>query len=111
MTEFERRAVHIPAKEGQQARTDGLLSGTSIGTPVWHDTDILSRKTGIGTYVAKHGPGFFTPVVKKMSKVLDEAVAWNLASHTQCLYTIAKCFISIFTGPFVSRLRILDATL
>ena len=111
MIELERRAVHIPAKEGQQARTDGLLSGTSIGTPVWHDTDILRRKAGIGTYVAKHGPGFFTPVVKKMSKVLDEAVAWNLASHTQCSYTIAKCFILIFTGPFVSWLRILDATL
>ena len=71
----------------------------------------LVRKTGIGTYVSKHGPGFFTPMVKKMSKLLDEAVAWNLASHTQCSYSIKKPFISRFTGLFVSWLRILDAAL
>jgi len=71
----------------------------------------LERKTGIGTYVSKHGPGFFTPVFKKMSKLLDEAVAWNLASHTQCSYSIEKRAISGFTALFVSWLRILDAAL
>ena len=61
---------------------------------------MLVRKTGIGTYVAKHGPVFFTPIVKKISKLLDEAVAWNLASHTRCLYPIIKYSISMFTDPF-----------
>lgn len=68
---------------------------------VWRDADILSRKTGIGTYVPKHGPGFLTPVFKKFSKLLDEAVAWNLASHTQCSYTIIIRFIS-YLGVFLS---------
>ena len=43
MSELERRAVHITAQEGQQARTDGVLSGTSAGTPVWHGTDIVTK--------------------------------------------------------------------
>ena len=34
MAEFQRRAVHITVEEGQQARTDGLLSGMSLGSPV-----------------------------------------------------------------------------
>lgn len=59
-----------------------------LGSPVWHDVDTWTRKTGIGTYVAKHGSVLFTPIVKKISKLLDTAVAWNLASHTQCSYSI-----------------------
>ncbi|KAF9786707.1 hypothetical protein BJ322DRAFT_667687 [Thelephora terrestris] len=68
-------------------------------------------QTGIGTYVAKHGPVVFTSIFKKVSKVLDAAVAWNLASHTQCLHTIIKSSISVLMGPFVSWLRIFDAAL
>lgn len=69
----------------------------SAGTPIWNDAHMLLRKTGIGTYVSKHGPGFFTPIFKKMSKMLDEAVAWNLASHTQCSYSINGRFIPILS--------------
>ena len=111
MIEFQRRPVHIAVEERQQARTDGILSGMSVGTPIWNDAYVLSPKTGIGTYVSKHGPGFFTPVFKKMSKMLDTAVAWNLASHTQCSYSIAGRVLSQTHGPFISRLRVFDATL
>jgi hypothetical protein len=41
MAELERRPLHITFEEGQQARPDGLLSGTSIGSPVWYDAHIL----------------------------------------------------------------------
>jgi hypothetical protein len=88
--ELECCAIYLTTEEGQQARADGLLSGTSPRIARMTGTDILAPKTGIGTYVAKHGSVFFTPIIKKISKLLDEAVAWNLASHTQCLYSIAS---------------------
>ena len=80
-----------------------------LGSPLWQNADIWAWKTGIGTYVAKHGPGFFTPIVKNMSKALDEAVAWNFASHTQrscqVIYWLGICGSCCY-----SWLRIFDAT-
>ncbi|KAF9654138.1 hypothetical protein BDM02DRAFT_6878 [Thelephora ganbajun] len=69
-------------------------------------------QTGIGTYVTKRGPGFFTPIVKKVSKLLDEAVAWNLASHTQSGYEFLMqqyqfgdkiCIFGFSRGAYTAR--------
>ena len=67
VTESEHSSVHIAAKEGQQAQTDGIPSGTFTGSPVRRDTDILYGRLVL-VHTTKNDPGFFTPIVKKVSK-------------------------------------------
>lgn len=63
-------------------RTDGLLPGnvrrlnfTPFLTP--------ARQAGIGTYTSNHAPGFINSVSRRVTKVLDQALAWSLPLHTQ----------------------------
>jgi hypothetical protein len=67
-------------------------------------------KTGISTYVVKHGPGFLSSIVKKMSKLVDEAVAWNPAIHLAFTLGSGVLLLNLY-GSFVSRLRIINVTL
>ena len=45
---------------------------------------LVYYQAGMGTYT---NSAFITPVFSKVSKIWDEMVAWNLASHVQSSYS------------------------
>ena len=60
MAEFQRRPVYITPQEGQQARTNGLLSGTSTGSP--YGTTLTLGTEDWNRYIhLKTRPRFFHP--------------------------------------------------
>jgi hypothetical protein len=54
--------------------------------------------------------GVLVPNCQKMSKLVDETVAWNPASHLAFILGSEVLLLDIY-GSFVSRLRIINATL
>ena len=81
--EFERCSIHLNVEKGQQARTDGVLSGNEQLCRYHHVRLTPHYQAGIGTYTSSHAPGFINSITRRVSKAWDQAVAWSLPLHTQ----------------------------
>jgi uncharacterized protein (DUF2235 family) len=69
-------------------------------------------QSGIGTYINHKATSIWTPISQKISKVMDEAVAWDLSSHTKGGYEFLMenyhagdkiCIFGFSRGAYTAR--------
>jgi len=69
-------------------------------------------QSGIGTYISNKSTAMWAPATRKISKVLDQAVAWDLSSHTQGGYEFLMenyqagdkiCIFGFSRGAYTAR--------
>lgn len=69
-------------------------------------------QAGIGTYTSGHAPGFINAINRKISKIMDQAVAWSLPLHTQAGYEFLMqnyqygdkiCIFGFSRGAYTAR--------
>ena len=109
--EFECRSIHLHVEKGQQARTDGVLSGDGH-VPGYQLLRLTPQyQAGMGTRTSSHAPGFINAITRRCSNALDRAIAWSLPLHTQGACMSVPFVHSNGPTPSPSWIRIFDAKL